>query len=157
IGQLWLAGVSVQWQQVYQHQNRHRLPLPVYPFERERYWLDPPVEQRPAHLSARKKVSLADWFYLPSWEHTLPPSLTQQYLLDKAANWLIFVDEAGLGDRLVSFLQAAEQFVTVVLIGDHFSQIDDAAFFVNPAQAADYDALCQALHSAGKWPEHIVH
>ncbi len=38
LGQLWLAGIRVDWSGFYENENRHRLPLPTYPFERERYW-----------------------------------------------------------------------------------------------------------------------
>ncbi len=41
-GQLWLAGVKVDWFGFYSHQEYYRLPLPTYPFERKRYWIDPP-------------------------------------------------------------------------------------------------------------------
>jgi acyl transferase domain-containing protein/glutamate-1-semialdehyde aminotransferase len=40
-GQLWLAGVSIDRQKFYQSQTRSRLPLPTYPFDRQRYWIDP--------------------------------------------------------------------------------------------------------------------
>ncbi|OWY62057.1 hypothetical protein B7486_60455, partial [cyanobacterium TDX16] len=32
LGQLWRAGVEVDWQGFYRHQQRSRLPLPTYPF-----------------------------------------------------------------------------------------------------------------------------
>lgn len=41
IGQLWLAGVSLDWQAFYADELRHRIPLPTYPFERQRYWIEP--------------------------------------------------------------------------------------------------------------------
>jgi len=41
IGQLWLAGVDLDRQQFYTDEYRHRIPLPTYPFERKRYWIDP--------------------------------------------------------------------------------------------------------------------
>ena len=41
MGQLWLAGTEVNWQTFYQNEYRHRLPLPTYPFERQRFWIDP--------------------------------------------------------------------------------------------------------------------
>ena len=40
LGQLWTQGVTVDWQRFYASEKRHRLPLPTYPFERQRYWLD---------------------------------------------------------------------------------------------------------------------
>jgi acyl transferase domain-containing protein/acetylornithine/succinyldiaminopimelate/putrescine aminotransferase len=42
LGQLWLAGVTIDWQAFYQRETRSRLPLPTYPFERQRFWIDPP-------------------------------------------------------------------------------------------------------------------
>ncbi|RCJ26207.1 beta-ketoacyl synthase [Nostoc minutum NIES-26] len=41
-GQLWLAGVKVDWFGFYSQDDYYRLPLPTYPFERQRYWIDPP-------------------------------------------------------------------------------------------------------------------
>ncbi len=42
LGRLWLAGILVDWPAFYTEQKRRRLPLPTYPFERKRYWIDPP-------------------------------------------------------------------------------------------------------------------
>ncbi|MCC5601616.1 type I polyketide synthase [Nostoc favosum] len=41
LGHLWLEGVKVDWSGFYAHERRHRLPLPTYPFERQRYWIEP--------------------------------------------------------------------------------------------------------------------
>lgn len=45
LGKLWLAGARVDWAGFYTHERRHRLPLPAYPFERQRYWIDTPRHQ----------------------------------------------------------------------------------------------------------------
>jgi phthiocerol/phenolphthiocerol synthesis type-I polyketide synthase E len=37
---LWLNGVSMDWESYYRNENRTRIPLPTYPFERKRYWLE---------------------------------------------------------------------------------------------------------------------
>jgi amino acid adenylation domain-containing protein len=42
LGQMWLAGVPVDWAQFSAEERRRRVPLPTYPFERKRYWVDPP-------------------------------------------------------------------------------------------------------------------
>lgn len=41
LGQLWLNGLQVNWSGLYAHERRHRLSLPTYPFERQRYWIEP--------------------------------------------------------------------------------------------------------------------
>lgn len=42
LGQLWLAGVKVDWNGFYAHEPRRRVTLPTYPFERKRYWVEAP-------------------------------------------------------------------------------------------------------------------
>jgi acyl transferase domain-containing protein/SAM-dependent methyltransferase len=37
LGQLWMSGVPVEWQAL----GGRRVPLPTYPFERRRYWIEP--------------------------------------------------------------------------------------------------------------------
>jgi amino acid adenylation domain-containing protein len=39
-GRLWLAGVQLDWDAVHAGRRPRRVPLPTYPFERQRYWLD---------------------------------------------------------------------------------------------------------------------
>jgi len=41
LGRLWLAGIEVDWSGFHKDERRHRLPLPTYPFERQRYWVEP--------------------------------------------------------------------------------------------------------------------
>ncbi len=41
LGQLWLAGIEVHWSGFSARERRHRVPLPSYPFERQRYWIEP--------------------------------------------------------------------------------------------------------------------
>ena len=44
LGRLWLAGVEIDWSSFYTHEQRFRIPLPTYPFERQRYWIEPPLK-----------------------------------------------------------------------------------------------------------------
>jgi len=41
LGKLWTAGVEVDWDAFYASEERGRVPLPTYPFERKRHWIDP--------------------------------------------------------------------------------------------------------------------
>lgn len=41
LGRLWLAGVRPAWEKVHGREKRRRVPLPTYPFERKRHWIEP--------------------------------------------------------------------------------------------------------------------
>lgn len=53
VAELWLAGVAIDWRGLWPDGLPGRVPLPTYPFERSRHWIDGPViaRDRPA-LSA---------------------------------------------------------------------------------------------------------
>ncbi len=40
LGHLWLQGVTVAWPNFYAAEQRRRVALPAYPFERQRYWVE---------------------------------------------------------------------------------------------------------------------
>ncbi len=42
LAQLWLAGIQPDWTALYNGEHPRRLSLPTYPFERQRYWIEPP-------------------------------------------------------------------------------------------------------------------
>ena len=44
LGKLWLAGVSVNWSGFYGDKKASRIPLPTYPFEHQRYWVEAPEQ-----------------------------------------------------------------------------------------------------------------
>jgi len=44
IGRLWLAGIPIDWPEFYAYERRRRVPLPTYPFECRRFWIEPQKE-----------------------------------------------------------------------------------------------------------------
>ncbi len=40
LGRLWLAGLTIAWHKVNANARHQRVPLPTYPFERQRYWIE---------------------------------------------------------------------------------------------------------------------
>ena len=45
LGRLWLSGVEIDWPAFYQAEQRRKIPLPTYPFERKRHWIEPAPAQ----------------------------------------------------------------------------------------------------------------
>ena len=51
-GGLWLAGVNIDWKKINGEERRLRVPLPTYPFERKRFWIEPVKSNAPAAAAA---------------------------------------------------------------------------------------------------------
>jgi acyl transferase domain-containing protein len=51
LGQLWLSGMDVDWAGFSGSERRHRVPLPTYPFERQRHWIEP--DKREDHVTTQ--------------------------------------------------------------------------------------------------------
>ncbi|BAZ00088.1 amino acid adenylation domain-containing protein [Tolypothrix tenuis PCC 7101] len=60
LGQMWLAGLEINWSAFYSEQPHYRLPLPTYPFERKRYWIEPSKQTQKIQPSATKSLDIFD-------------------------------------------------------------------------------------------------
>ena len=61
---LWLAGVKIDWSGFYADEQRRRLHLPTYPFERQRYWIDrvAPQTSRNGHATTASQDLVEELF-----------------------------------------------------------------------------------------------
>ncbi|NEP59950.1 MAG: acyltransferase domain-containing protein [Symploca sp. SIO2G7] len=157
LGQLWLAGVEVDWSGFYAHEKRHRLPLPTYSFERQRYWIEPAnlkEATRPKKKETSKQSDISQWFYIPSWKRLpLPASQLEKPL----GNILLFIDECGLGEQLATQLTQLGQKVICVKVGNSFAKQSEGVYTLNPQQPDAYSTLVNELDAVGCFPDIIVH
>jgi acyl carrier protein len=65
LAQMWLTGIEPDWIAVHKGERRGRLPLPTYPFERKRYWLE-------GRLLPVREQAPEDAGEIPSTESPLP-------------------------------------------------------------------------------------
>ncbi|WP_414542079.1 SDR family oxidoreductase [Nostoc sp. CCY0012] len=175
LGRLWLAGVQVNWSGFYADQQcvsvraasrreafrRNRLPLPTYPFERQRYWIEAnPIASvaKSTEKLLQKKSDIADWFYIPRWQQSIPLGVLQTgELTQENLCWLVFVDGYGVGTEVAKRLEQHGQNVITVKIGEQFAQLGDGSYTINPEQRKDYHALLQTLQKQGLIPQAIAH
>ncbi|MBE9190287.1 SDR family NAD(P)-dependent oxidoreductase [Gloeocapsopsis crepidinum LEGE 06123] len=153
LGQLWLAGVEINWSGFYSSEKRHRLPLPTYPFERQRYWID---QIQTESNKQNQKLDLNDWFYVPSWKRTISPVYLNQSSIKTKKSWLIFLDNRGVGCQVAERLKQANQEVVIVRQGEEFAKCNQQEYIINPEIRDDYDVLLKEVCSYNQ-PQHIVH
>ena len=157
LGKTWMAGVAIDWDRLHAGDARRRVPLPTYPYQRRRYWVDPPAPGQPASappaLPSPGVRPLRDWFHAPVWESV--PDLVAD-AQSASEQWLVFCDASGLGDALAAALRARGERVVEVVAGDAYrAGVDRIA--IRTTDPEDYARLFAALGAAGRLPDRIVH
>ncbi|MEC4892939.1 MAG: beta-ketoacyl synthase N-terminal-like domain-containing protein [Oscillatoria sp. PMC 1051.18] len=120
VGKLFLAGVEIDWGGFYQHEKRYRVPLPTYPFERQRYW----IEAKSNSFSGQN----------------------DSVSLEKKERCFVFVDENGKGSQLINKLAEKGKNVVTVKVGEQFSKLSENLYTFNPENAEDFETLFDELN-----------
>jgi acyl transferase domain-containing protein/thioesterase domain-containing protein len=152
LGRLWLAGASLDWQLLHAPARRRRLPLPTYPFERQRHWIEP--GQASARSDALTRIpDVKDWFYRPVWKRADLPGRAD---LAQKACWLIFLDESGIGAALTRRLRRLGHEVVTVKAGKRFDKDWPRTYTINPLGQGDYEFLVLDLIAWNRKPDRVV-
>ena len=131
LARLWLDGCTVDWAALHEGRGR-RVPLPTYPFQRRRHWVEPKARaEQPAYTG---------WTYLPSWRQRPLPELDLDTRLRAAGPWLVLSADPR-GEALVDRLTRAGAEVTTARPGAAFELTDADDFVVG----ADLGELFGAL------------
>ena len=155
LGQLWLRGANIDWNAFASGEKRRRLPLPTYPFERQRFWVDAPASRRSRPDTSRRK--LTDWLYLPSWKETARVASGSEAGVSANSTVLMFDGNSGMAEKLALKLQQKRYNIVTVVAGQEFAKVDDRTYTIDPAARGDYDALFSILREEGQFPAKIVH
>jgi len=157
LGRAWTCGVTVDWRAVHGGERRRRVPLPTYPFARERHWLEPPAAAGLAAATAAAAARtrpLAECFRLPVWQQSMAPAPEAGWW--QGRRWLVLGESGGLAGLLGERLAGRGEAVVTVEPGAGFARLGDGRYRIDPWREADHAALFRALGEAGEEPAEIV-
>jgi acyl transferase domain-containing protein len=153
LGTVWAAGIPPRWSAVIPGPRR-RIELPTYPFQHQRFWIDPPSPRRsepleePRDLPPRPNTARdpAGWLRSISWRR-LPP-------LARAAPpgpLLIFGDDSPLSKALLALAGHA------VLVRAAGGAKEQNAIEINPADERDWWRLADRLVVSDHAPATVLY
>ncbi|HEX8707649.1 MAG TPA: acyltransferase domain-containing protein, partial [Pyrinomonadaceae bacterium] len=161
VARLWTAGTEIDWPSLHAGERRRRIPLPTYPFEPIRCWVEPrkagPGEGAPQTAKGRRS-DIADWFYRPFWKQSWASAETGAQNGNKErSRWLIFRGKSGIGAELAASLTSDGHEVVSVLAGKKFRRLSEHEIEINPQDQDDYAALLKDLKATNRIPEKLLH
>ncbi len=155
LGRVWLHGKRIDWSTLYRGEQRRRIPLPTYSFEKQRCWIEPGrgIAVFDDGEKPEKRTDVGEWFYQASWKRSAPARAVKA----DSERVLLLRDDSRFSALLATRLRALGHAVTEVEAGDSFARVGDERFVMDATAAADYDTLIDALTQAGTLPRRIVH
>lgn len=151
IAERWLAGHSIDWQAHYALLNPRMLHLPVYPFERERYWIEPYRAEKMLEKTPHV-LPIDDWFYQPTWQ---PRPLAALNAVTPSTVLVLLKKEMAAVIKHTLFAEFGE--VIFAYADEEYRMIDSTTFTLNSANKEHYLALLNTLVKENRRPHYIVH
>lgn len=156
LAELYVQGIAIDWVGFDGDYERYREPLPTYPFNRQRYWVEAPDWYRngvlPQHngnskQSDRKTLDTDNALYQINWKRDLKFHLDSVNGNDgkKEGNWLIFADKQGIGEQLALRIRSQGESCTLVKPGSEYQQIGEQECILNPLNLQHFQKLLQSL------------
>jgi non-ribosomal peptide synthase protein (TIGR01720 family) len=148
IAGLWIAGAAIDWEAFHRGENRNRVSVPTYPFERERYFVEPDATPHAATYTSRKTIG--DWFYAPTWERSMRPN---RRVPARAGNAVLFIGGAGIKSDFCHKLNP----VAIVIPGTRFVRRSERLWEIRKDSLDDVVELLKLLRSSGIVFDSVVH
>ncbi|MGH9759683.1 MAG: acyltransferase domain-containing protein, partial [Blastocatellia bacterium] len=155
IASLWVNGVVVDWDRVHEGELRNLVPLPSYPFERQRYWIEASgfAEQK-AQNRTEERADFSKWFYGQVWKRAPLPNKSHGQSPDSGGDeprLLIIGESAPLIERIAQLCESAAIGCSIAGVDGQFEKIDDRRYSIDAAEKDSYLGLFNDLRKNGRW------
>jgi acyl transferase domain-containing protein/acyl carrier protein len=174
---LWVHGVPVDWTAVDGAAPAHRVPMPGYAYQRERYWVDAPLWTVGAPAEVTRTVAepaavpaadqpdpveaapprTAGPFSVLTWtEQPVPAAEEPAQPAERHVAVVFLPADRDTARRAVIALQQAGRRLITVRAGERFEERDNA-FTVEAGRPGQVDRVLTALRDRGVTPAELVH
>ncbi len=162
LARFWTMGLKIDWQKLHPDKNRKRVPLPGYPFNRKRYWIEEEDSQHPAAAQnpaepQQEKTNHQTLCIVPTWrkkELTYSNSWCQNL-----QTILVIVDDENHRKLLEStFKKMPGDIPNIILIqwASGFNREKPDVFCINNKNENEFAELLAILQKENLLPDAIV-
>ncbi len=148
LGQLWAAGVDVEWSRLYGEHPR-RVTLPGYAFARQRYWIDPDTSSAPRTAGSKSAATTDAQPAAGQSVGTADAGAQMQATLQRIWSQCLGVESVSPGDNFFEIGGDSLVAIGVAMTASHEGvELTPQDLYDNPTLAALTDAIV-ARHAAG--------
>jgi polyketide synthase PksJ len=157
VGNLWEQGVAIDFEALYEGQDRSKISAPGYQFEKFKF----PVKADPfgdvANLvtSAPHKRTPEEWFYLPNWKRSRLAAVQNEK--PQAKTYLFFSDSEKWTERAGELLLEKGNTVIEVKRGTEYAGDVENGITISAKNPDDFERLFEELKRHDHIPDQIVY
>jgi polyketide synthase PksN len=146
LASLWVSGAQIDWHLLYTNEKPYRLPLPTYPFSRDRYWIKSPEDKQ---TEIMPKSSCQMEFFQYVWESS---NIKEISSIDRKPVLIFGHDTINIEsikegfDTQVIWVKGSDRFITT-----------DQGYEIRIDHPDDYIQLLSSLSQNNCFPETLIH
>jgi len=152
VASMWTAGADIDWSAMFSTQSRRRVSLPTYPFQRQRYWIEPRAGRAARASSGAQETS----FHVPYWTRS-PQRGASTLAAPGNKTVLLFTTPDDSCLRLSEHLRQQGHRIIRVECRESFAKVDDDQYRLCPRRASEFTQLVKDLKRAGGLPSVIIY
>lgn len=161
IGHLWLYGIDINWKEFYSREQRRRISMPTYSFDKKLYKnqgfvLKNGIELLERKQENRRKKDISEWFYQPLWQQSDIPMINAREAIQNTS-WVVFARELDFDKKLVERLGESASSVIVIKAGEGYKKLENGTYVINPGNEEDYETLFSSIMESGRVTDNILH
>ena len=144
VARIWTVGGNINWNVRYgEEEKRKRVPLPTYPFDRRKFWLE---EKEFSASTGRenplvRKEDIFQCLFTPQWKRTELPADKKQ----EAACILLMLNDDSFDEILKNELLERKHTVVTVSRGSGFVKRDTFSYVIDRSEPEDLVRLFHEL------------
>lgn len=157
LAKAWLNNQPIDWDAYYEDEDRLKVSLPTYPFERTRYWIEPrksnaSTQTQDTQFTSRQ-TNPNHWFYCNTWKSSPLIASAKQ----EPSIYLIFAPEDGLTASIKDNLKADGHTVRCATFSPEFIEQENGNYSLNIAVEEQLKRLFSALKEKSSIPPNIIY
>jgi acyl transferase domain-containing protein len=157
LAKAWLNNQPIDWNAYYENEDRLKVSLPTYPFERTRYWIEPRKSNTATQTQdtqfASRQTNPNHWFYCNTWKSS--PLVTST--IQKPSTYLIFASSDGLMTSIKDSLIADGHTVICASFSSEFMEEEYGNYSLDLATQEQLERLYTSLQEKSCVSPNIIY
>nr|WP_314491689.1 non-ribosomal peptide synthetase/type I polyketide synthase [uncultured Chryseobacterium sp.] len=162
LGSLWEHGVNINWDQFYNEEERNKVSLPTYAFEKLEYVTDFNLNrllntQLKQDNFSESFTNIEEYINVPYWKRSVLPNKAVE-LSESSSTFLVFSgDKEKFSDSIIKNLRSYGQNVIEIQKGEGFSEVNQNTFKLNIGSSEEVSELWKHFRQKEIIPDHIIY